>query len=267
MVTTQEKASDRIKLQIINPYTTQKVRLGGNLKFERLDIANQDELDFVNDEALEKEEAAKQNAVLALIVTPRMFENNTPAPPIMVMAAYSHASFVTAFNMLSNEEKQNTRVLRSFWVGGTANMPKLRESSDIEAITSDLLVTSLAEKVRLYKANALTGRLIPFKPSLDESAYDGGVEYREHLERIKGKSKHELKIIKSLAEGKKPKVVTDCAFGFGTPIITEEEIQKVQDLVAKNPEPTLPYRPAALNQADRIANALKNVLQGEKNVS
>lgn len=264
MVTTEEKATSRVKLQAVHPYTSQKVRLGGNLKFERLEIPNQDELEFVSDVQLEEQEAAQQNAVLVLITTPRMFEEGVPAPPLRVLSAYSHASFVNAFNMLSNDEKKEVKVLRSFWVGDTANMPKLRESSDVESIASDLLVTSLAEKVRLYKANVLTGRLAPFKRTLDPSIFEGGIEYKEHLERTKGKAKYDLKIIKTLAEGKKPKAAIDYAFTFTTPIVTDEEIQKVLDLIAKNPEPTLPYRPAALNQAEQIANAIKQAIKGDK---
>lgn len=269
MVTTTEKASQRVKLQIINPYTTEKIRLGGNLKFERLDIANRDELEFASDEDLEREQAAQQNAVLALITTPRMFEGGIPAPPVQVLTAYSHASFVHAFNLLSNEEKREIKILRTFWLGDSANMPQIRESSNVESIVSDLLVTSLAEKVRLYKSNVLTGRLAAFKQTLDASVYEGGIEYQEWLNLHKGKSKFDLKVIKSLAEGKKPRVVNARAFTFDTPVITDDEVERILDLVAKHPEPTLPYRPASINQAEQIANAINQILkinsqQGDK---
>lgn len=262
MITSEEKATNNVKINLVHPYTKQIVRMGGNLKFQRLEIPNKDELDFFSDEQIEAEEKAMQNTVLALITTPRMLvEGDIPTVPIKVLTAYSHASFVTAFNLLSNDEKKEIKIVRSFWVGDTANMPQLRESSDVEKIASDLLVNSLAEKVRLYKANPLTGRLAPFKPTLDPSVFEGGIEYREYLERIKGKSKYDFEIVKALADGKSVKPAKDFAFGFETDVITKDEIDRVVAAVKTNPEPTLAYRPAALNQAESIANAIKQALQ------
>lgn len=262
MLNTQEKATNAVKLVTIDPYTREDVRIGGNIKFERLNIFNKDEIEFISDQQIDKEEEAKQNAVLALFTTPRMFaDSNTPAPPIQVLAVYSHASFVHAFNLLSNEEKKEMKVLRSYWIGDGHNMPKIRESSDVDKVVSDLLVEHLAEKVRLYKANVRTGRLAPFKKTLDPAVFEGGVEYVEHLEQFKSKSKYDLEIIKKLAEGKKPKAVSDRAFAFTTPVITDAEIERVLKLVAEKPEPTLPYRPTSINQAEAIANAIKDALQ------
>jgi DNA-directed RNA polymerase subunit H (RpoH/RPB5) len=198
---------------------------------------------------------------------PRHFvDTESPAPGLYTLAVYSHASFVNAFNVLTNEEKKEVKVLRSYWVGGSSDLPKIRESSDVSKLVSEYLVNSLAEKVRLYKANLNTGRLTPFKKTLDESVYRGGKEYREHLEEIKSKAKYDLEVIKALAEGKEPKLPdTDRAFMSNTPILTKEEIALILEKVAKNPEPTLPYRPASqTSQAQEIASAIKEALRPEK---
>lgn len=266
MITLQEKATERVKLVEVDPYTTdERVRIGGNIKFGRLEIVNQDEIDLYSTEAIRKADYAAQNSVLALFVTPREAEGGVPIAPLMVLSVYSHASFVNAFNLLSNDEKKESRVLRSYWLGKADNLPKVNDKTDIDKVVSDLLVESLAEKVRIWKANPITGRLLKFKPQTSPSLYQDGVEYQYFLEQTKSLSKYELPVIKALAEGKKGKAISDTAFLTKTVVITEREIERVLELVEAKPEPSLPYRPPQDTLAEDIAKAIaQSVKQPEK---
>ncbi len=257
----EEKATQNVSMQLVNPYARRTMRLGGNLKFERLDVPNKADLDFVTDEVLLREQQANQNVVLGLFVTPRHFQDTgAPAPSLQVLSAYSHASFIHAFNMLSNEEKANSRILRPYWLGNSSDLPLLRESSDVEKLVSEKLVSSLAEKVRLYKANVPIGRLLKYKPQVPEELYSNGLEYQEWFKAWKEHSKYEFTIVTALANGKKGEAIKDFAFGTEADVITKDEIEQVIAAVKAKPEPTLPYRPAKDNLAENLANALKQTL-------
>jgi hypothetical protein len=255
----KEQATGNVKLNVIDPYSTQERRIGGNLKFDTLEV-DPNELDFLTDEELEKSEQAQQNAVLALIVTPRSFEGDIPAPATRVISAYSHASFVRSFNLLSNEEKKESKVLRAYWIGNTNQFPKLRESSNELEVISEYLVQSLAETVRRYKANIPVGKIFTYKRGADQLITDQ-TEYKEWFRLCKGKTKYEFDIVDKLASGKKVETIYDIAFATKTLVISKEEADKVLELVKTKSEPTLPYRPPSENIADNIAQSLTKLIK------
>lgn len=174
--------------------------------------------------------------------------------PDRIPCVILHHSFPIYWDVMQDDQKDNSICHRAFWLGEAWNEPTINPEK-----VSSFLVTSLAERVKRFKANVNMSYLTPYDGAVHAKyphVYENAIDYQDWFYSLKGQSKYDWNVVNAFAKGEKVAPITgEFAFCYQTPVLTAEEIELVYEELKKNPKPKLePSRPRKLdnNSSDRL---------------
>jgi hypothetical protein len=159
----------------------------------------------------------------------------------------SHEVFAKNYNHFPDIVYSKINVYRSYWLGNilSKKQPIFETQQEGDQYVSDALIDDLVQFAVNYKINF---NRVPASQILDlkqRNSLPNPEFYREWFKRHFGKSTYTSKIIPLLAERKSLAEILEViptgpipVFGglFHAPIIFREEVEKILDILATNPE-------------------------------
>lgn len=175
-----------------------------------------------------------------------------------------HSEYPLLWNSLQPNEKELSRIVRTYWLGKSWNS-RLDVSKN--------LIQSLSQTIKCFKHNIKMCDLFVFDSTMhsrNPSLFTDSISYRDWFQENKSKSKYEYQIVLDFCAEKAIKPIQpEYLYGFKTPILTAEEIEGVYQELRANPEPKLEARPSDFRKQDgaeaiqELANVLKALIPTE----
>ena len=193
--------------------------------------------------------------------------NNLIVKPERSPSVFTHEQFCIVWDTLQNEQKDNSKIHRTYWLGEAWQGREISSK-----LVTEQLVRGFAERIKRFRDNVPMNKLLPFSPKLyasNPTVYEVGKGYQEWYLDNKRHAKYDLDLAQAFIAGSKIKPISDYAFGVKTDVITQEEIDLIFQELKKNPEPRLEIRPTAYkreeNTIETLAKGIQELVNIQKN--
>lgn len=179
--------------------------------------------------------------------------------PLVVTSVILQVNFANVYNLLSEDQKDDSAIKRTYWLGDGWNGTLEGTDKNI----SDYLVKSFAERIRRYKANLPIHHFTEFDKyefAKNPISYEVSEDYQVWLHSNKPNAKYDFDLIDSFIKGEKIKPIKDRLFGTETDVITDDEIERIYLELKRTWEPKLALRTQNVNREERHNKSLVDVV-------